>query len=122
MLAGTMARITHLVESLLASECGTGGTSSSTCARVSADLADDGDTVLDLRLRPKKDILCFTLVWLSASRVGGMGGARCVSGCFASGRLPRNKSEMSEVFERRRLVDCLCPGMASRASLGGASA
>lgn len=95
-----------LVDNLPISSFGTGGgASSSERVLASADLADEGETELDLRLRPKKDSLCFGLDAPSVSEGGrvGTGGAAGTSDCLGSVRLvPRIRSEMSDVFERRR--------------------
>lgn len=113
-------KIAYLVDSLPMSSLGKGGGgSSSACALVSADFADDGDTELDFRLRPKKDNLCLGLVGLSESEMGGTGGIRRASGCFVSGRLPRRRSEISEVLERKRPAEDLWPDITNQLGCPG---
>ena len=86
---------------------GTGGTSPSRCTLLSAALAAAGDTELDLRLRPKNEILCFPFDCGSRLASGSEGTGKLDSGCRCSARPPRRNSERSDVLERRRLVDVL---------------
>ena len=87
---------------------------------VSGDLVDElGDAEVLLRLRAKNDIFDLPLLALSGSGSGGTGGGdESASECFACAWLPRMRSDMSDVLERKRPpVEGLRPVIAASARL-----